>query len=105
MQSPRFLTRVFSDAENILFQSRGFSAQTVAVNFCAKEAFSKAIGTGIRGFSLNEVSALRDELGKPYLQLSGKAKEIAEEKRLVFDVSLTHTGEYAAAVVIAYTED
>jgi len=45
---------------------------TIAANFAAKEAFSKALGTGVRGFLLAEVSVLRNELGAPYLALSGQ---------------------------------
>lgn len=102
MALPRFLEKVFSLAERELFASRSFSPQTVAANFCAKEAFSKAIGTGIRGFSLDEVSLLRDELGKPYLVLEGRAKEISDRLGLSFSVSVTHTKEYASAVVIGW---
>ena len=44
---------------------------------------------------------MRDELGAPYLSLSGRAKRLAREKGLTFAVSLTHTNEMAAAVVVA----
>ncbi len=101
LEHPRFLTRVFSDAERELFREKRFSVQTIAANFCAKEAFSKALGTGIRGFAFTEVSVLRDSFGAPYFSFTGKAKEIAEQRRLTFSVSLTHTEEYAAAVVTA----
>lgn len=99
---PHFLDKVFSKAEQEFFACRSFAPQTVAANFCAKEAFSKAIGTGIRGFSLKEVSLLRDELGKPYLVLEGKAKEIADGLGLSFSVSVTHTRELASVVVIGW---
>ncbi len=101
LQHPRFLTRVFSDAERELFREKGFSVQTIAANFCAKEAFSKALGTGIRGFSLAEISVLRNGLGAPYFLLSGKARELVEQRKITLSVSLTHTEEYAAAVVTA----
>lgn len=105
MASPRFMERVFSPAERALFASRSFSPQTAAANFCAKEAFSKVLGTGVRGFSLAEVSLLRDELGKPYLVLEGRARELAEERRLSFSVSVTHTKGYASAVVIGWSPE
>lgn len=95
-----FMEKVFSKAEVDLFESRNFKAETIAANFAAKEAFSKALGTGVRGFSLNEVSVLRDELGGPYLELEGNAKEIANG--LNFTVSITHTKTVATAIVIAY---
>lgn len=102
IQNPRFLTRVFSAEERDLFEQRKWRAETVAANFAAKEAFSKALGTGVRGFSLSEVSVLRDDFGAPYLKLSGKAAELAKGK--TFSVSLTHTEELAQAVVLMQEE-
>lgn len=81
------------------------SLQSLAGAFAAKEAFSKAIGTGIRNFTLDEVQVLHDALGAPYFSLSGKAKEIADRQGLKFSVSITHTENYAAAMVTAYTEE
>lgn len=114
MKNPRFLERVFSQEELNLFLSRAGTEQctldtlhqhrsvisTAAANFCAKEAFSKALGTGVRGFALNEVSVLRDELGKPFLVLAGNAQRIVRERKLELSVSLTHTKEFASAVVV-----
>ncbi|MCI8441889.1 MAG: holo-ACP synthase [Provencibacterium sp.] len=100
-QNPRFLTRVFSAEEIALFRERKMSAATMAGNFCAKEAFAKALGTGVRGFSLPEVSILRDERGAPFIRLSGRAKELAGKMRLRFSVSISHCPHYATAVVIA----
>lgn len=104
MQKPRFLTRFFSAKEIALFESRKLSAATVAGNFCAKEAFSKALGTGIRGFALSEVSVLRNSLGAPVLELSGRALAISKQMGLCFSVSISHCPLYATAVVIAYPE-
>ncbi len=97
-----FLEKVFSAEEIELFKSRNMRAESIAANFAAKEAFSKALGTGIRGFSLNEISVLRDELGAPYLKLSGKALEAAAG--LSFKVSITHTKDAATAIVLANNE-
>ncbi len=102
IKSPKFLSRVFSSQELKYFVSKSFNPSTIAANFCAKEAFSKALGTGIRGFSLNEVSVLRDGAGAPYILLSGKAKEAVKNRGLKLSVSLTHSKSYATAVVIAY---
>lgn len=100
LQNPRFWTRVFSDTEQAYLKTRGqAAAQSAAANFAAKEAFSKALGTGVRGFSLNEVSVLRRENGAPYLVLEGRAKALAQGLR--FEVSLTHEGGTACAVVTA----
>ena len=105
LSNPRFIRRVFSKQEQELFSLRGMNAQTAAANFCAKEAFSKALGTGIKGFALTEVSLLRNRLGKPYFVFSGAALRLVEEKRLCFSVSVTHTREYAAAFVVCYEGD
>lgn len=100
MENPRFCSRVLGKTEYTQLELRGFPVQSVAASFCAKEAFSKAIGTGIVGFSLREVELLREKNGRPYLYLSGQAFKIAQKMRLRFTVSVTHTKEYAAAVVI-----
>ncbi len=86
----------------MLFQSRGMKPQTVAANWAAKEAFSKAMGTGLRGFTLNEIAVLRDSLGAPFFKLSGRALAAAQNNNLQFSVSLSHTAELALAFVIAF---
>lgn len=101
-QKERFMERVFSEKESALFLTRKNPYESMAGNWAAKEAFSKAVKTGVRDFSLNEISVLRDELGVPYLELTGNAKALAESLNLSFDVSISHTKEIATAVVIAY---
>ncbi len=101
LKNPRFLTRVFNQAEIDMFKTKNFSINTIAANFAAKEAFSKAMGTGVVGFGLSEVALLRNELGKPYFKFYGKAKTIAQGYS--FSVSVTHTKCYASCVVVAYS--
>lgn len=101
MENPRFLLRFFGERERAQLAARGFPPQSVAASFCAKEAFAKALGTGVRGFSLHEVELLRDELGAPYLRLAGRARRLAEASGLVFAVSVSHTREQALAFVVA----
>ena len=101
--SKSFYERVFSKEEHALFEQKKNNIETITANFCVKEAFSKAIGTGIKGFELNEVYALRDENGMPYLVLTGKAEKIANEKGFLdFSVSISHDGGFAIAEVIGY---
>ncbi|NLG93681.1 MAG: holo-ACP synthase [Clostridiales bacterium] len=100
ISNPRFLRRILGTSEYSQLEMRGFPVQSVAASFCAKEAFSKALGTGIRGFLLSEVELLRKSSGEPYLCLSGGAQRIAESRGIIFHVSVTHTKEYASAVVI-----
>ncbi len=78
-------------------------AEYYAARFAAKEAFSKALGTGVRGFLLTEVYITKNELGKPELNVSGKAKDILEKlcgPGAAVHVSLSHEKEYAMAYVV-----
>ena len=102
LRNSRFLQRIFSREERALFVQRGGNPQTIAANFAAKEAFAKALGTGVRGFALDEVALLRDQLGKPYFQLSGRALALVKEHQWTWAVSVTHTRAYASAVVVCY---
>ena len=105
LESPSFLQKVFGEHERVAFLEHGLRAESAAGAFAAKEAFSKALGTGIRGFSLKEVEVLHDQYGAPYFLLSGKAAAIAAEQKLDFALSITHTKDYAAAVVTAFGKE
>lgn len=99
---PHFLERFFTEQEISYFEKKHFKPQTIAANFAAKEAVSKSFGTGIRGFDLIEVEVLRDDLGKPYVQLHGRAKAVAAELGISeCQVSLSHSEHMVIAFVIA----
>ena len=100
-ESEHFMKRVFSEKERAFFCLKSNPFPSMAGNWAVKEAFSKALGTGVRGFSLNEISVLRNDLGSPYIELEGNALEIAKSRNLEFSVSITHTNGWAEAVVIA----
>ena len=100
LEKPSFLTKVYGEREIALFAGEKLKTNSLAANFAAKEAFGKALGTGVRGFELYEVEILRDDLGKPYFHLSGRAKEIVESKQLTCHVSLSHEGDKAIAFVV-----
>ena len=98
------VSREYGISEQELIAAKGVqAAQTAAANFSGKEAFSKAIGTGFRGLKMSEIAILRDELGKPYIELHGDAEK--QYQKLKFEITLTHTHTTAAAVVIAMQED
>lgn len=102
-RNENFLLRNFSDDEYKYFESRKFRSETIAGAFSAKEAVSKSIGTGFRGFSLNDIEILRDELGKPYVILSEKLKGILTFMGIngyAFHLSIAHSKENAVAYVI-----
>jgi holo-[acyl-carrier protein] synthase len=98
----RFLKRVFTEQETLECHER---AEALAVRFAAKEAASKALGTGIGPITWREVEILHKWNGEPYLVLHGKAEKIANILGLaVWAVSLSHSRENAIAVVIATNE-
>lgn len=101
-ENPTFINRVFGEKERAQFLAQAHPATHMAGAFAAKEAFAKALGTGIRGFSLCEVEVLHDALGAPYFALSGQAKALADAQNLEFALSITHTDTLAAAFVTAY---
>ena len=101
LEKESFLTKVYGEREIALFASENkIKTNSLAANFAAKEAFSKALGTGVRGFELTDVEILRDSLGAPYFEFSGKAKEIVEDKKLDCKVSLSHEKDKAVAFVV-----
>lgn len=104
LKKERFLKRIMGNEELNEYYRDGCKSQRVAACFAAKEAFSKAVGTGIGPFRLTDVQLLHEESGKPYFFLSGKAKEMVDANLISLSVSITHTKEYAAAVVFGYTE-
>ena len=105
----RFLKKIFSNTE--LERLEKFKARDVnprliaaelAARFAAKEACSKALGTGIGPVSWREMEVLNEPSGKPILRLSGKAAQIAGFLGYTsWSVSLTHSRGMAAAVVVA----
>lgn len=71
-----FLRRTFTEEERR--QACGKSKRLVG-NFAVKEAVSKALKTGFRGFELKDIEVLRDELGAPYVKLHGGAEKLSED--------------------------
>lgn len=99
----RIMKRCFSEQERSYFESRGRgAAESAAAAYCAKEAFGKAVGTGITVSMLGELELLHDSAGAPYLQLHGKLAEQYADFHL--SVSLSHSANYAVATVLAYRE-
>lgn len=95
----RFLKRVFTERERERYRGR---VNELAARFAAKEATSKALGTGIVGIRWREMEVLPNRRGKPVLILHGQAAERARRLGLTdFSVSLTHSRADAMAFVIA----
>ena len=103
LENDHFLTRYFTEGEIGYIRSKGKSAaQTIAGIYAAKEALSKALGTGIT-FDLKEISVSHDDAGMPVYSLSGKAAEIGQRDR--FFLSISHDGGIAAAVCVREDRD
>ena len=99
-----FLKKVFTEREIELFESKGNNPQTIAGNFAAKEAISKSLGLGIRGYNFKDIVILRDDLGKPVVKTYNNLKQICiDYSVLEIKVSISHTKDYAAANAITIT--
>mgnify|MGYP002622404439 CR=1 FL=1 len=101
VKSEHFKRRVFTDNEINYCESRGQSAAaSYAARFAAKEAFFKALGTGIVT-ALKEVEVVNNLRGQPEIFLYGETKILAQEKYVdkIF-LSLSHSREYATANVV-----
>lgn len=102
VQNPAMLERFFNEKERGFSGSLASQCQHYAARFAAKEAFSKALGTGITGFNLKEVYITKDSEGKPLLNIEGAALLLMKERfgECTAFVSLSHEKEYAVAFVI-----
>lgn len=95
----RFLQRVFTAVE--VRQCRG-RATRLAGRFAAKEAISKALGTGLHGVAWREMEIVQLRSGRPSVRLHGKAKQRAEQLGLsAFDVSIADLQTLSIAIAVA----
>ena len=101
-----FRDKIFTPGEIDYCESKKHKFQHYAARFSAKESFLKAIGTGWRfGIRFADIEVYHDDLGKPYIQVYGKAKEIMEELAISkIHVSLSHLKDMATAIVILERE-
>jgi holo-[acyl-carrier protein] synthase len=98
----RFTRRCFTVEEIAYCQRYANGAEQYAARIAAKEAASKALGTGWRrGVHWKNFEVASEPSGKPYLRVHGKAAEIASQMGVRhINVSLTHDAGVAVAVVI-----
>ena len=101
-ENSALLERLFTPSERSLCGSRKDAASCLAARFAAKEAFLKALGTGLRdGVSWLDMEVSNDALGKPALTVSGKAAEQYQVNGLIrTHLSLSHDGGNAVAMVV-----
>ena len=103
-----FLSRIYNKDEVTKCKKNKNWTNCFAKRFAAKEAFSKALGTGIsKGINFNEIIVLNERNGKPYIKLINKTKKIVEKKlkKKKYRISLSIADEknYAVAFVTITT--
>jgi holo-[acyl-carrier protein] synthase len=98
----RFLNRVFLEGEIAYARSMKFPHLHLAARFAAKEALSKAFGTGIgHEMGWKDLEIVRAPSGAPRVQLHGRAESFARERGVTeIHVSLSHTADYGTANVV-----
>ncbi len=99
-----FLSRIFNEEEIIKCERTKKYLNCFAKRFAAKEAFSKALGTGIsKGINFNEIIVLNEKSGKPYIKLVNKTKKIVgrklKKKKYKISLSIADEKDYAVAFV------
>jgi holo-[acyl-carrier protein] synthase len=106
MKIPGLIERYFHPAEIASLSSRGTStALSLAARFAAKEAFGKALGTGLARMRLKDIFVKNNHNGKPFIILEGSAaSRFKELGGGTIHCSLTHEGENAVAMVLIERE-
>ena len=104
LKNKNFLKRVFNEKEILKCKKINNSTNCYAKRFAAKEALSKALGTGIsNGVNFNEIIVLNKKSGKPYINFSGQTKKILNKKfkgkKTKISLSLSDEKKYAVAFV------
>ncbi|AIN94187.1 holo-ACP synthase [Treponema putidum] len=102
LNDEKLLQRFFNkeEIEYVLSKENG-AARSLAVRFAAKEAFGKALGTGLSGIELKDIVVVNDKTGRPFLKLSGTALQALNKKGgKAVHISLSHEKATAAAVVV-----
>lgn len=97
-----FLERIFTERE---LSEVGNKPASLAARFAAKEAVTKALGTGIGQVTWHDIEILRGSECAPTLVLSGAAESLASDLGVTaWSVSLSHTQSHAIAMVVAIKE-
>ena len=95
----RFIHRIFTDAEIAYCSGKYRPAPHYAGRFAAKEAFSKALGTGLRGaIGWTEIDVIDNERMRPTIRVMGRAEKILAGRKV--HLSISHLPDYATAIVI-----
>ena len=104
LKNRNFINRIFNKKEILKCKRTNNYINCYAKRFAAKEAFSKALGTGIsNGINFNEIVILNKKSGKPYIDIVGQTKKILNKKfkrrKSKISLSLSDEEKYAVAFV------
>ena len=104
LKNKKFINRIFNEKEISKCKKINNSINCYAKRFAAKEAFSKALGTGIsNGINFNEIVILNKKSGKPYINVVGQTKKTLnkkfKKKKTRISLSLSDEKKYAVAFV------
>jgi len=102
LEIPGLVARYFHEDELAAVAKRGSGADmSLAARFAAKEAFGKALGSGLAGIKLKDIAVKSHRNGKPELKVSGSALEaLLKSGARTIHVSLTHERDTAIAIVV-----
>ncbi|MEG0014392.1 MAG: holo-ACP synthase [Cellulosilyticaceae bacterium] len=102
----RFKEKLFTDKENLYFEKINNRIESIAGSFAAKEAVSKALGTGFRSFGMEDIEITRDGLGKPSIILLGEAQKLGDSLGVdQIHLTISHCKDYAVAYAIVEGRD
>ena len=104
LKNKNFVHRIFNEKEILKCKKISNSSNCYAKRFAAKEAFSKALGTGVsNGINFNEIVILNKKSGKPYINIIGQTKKALDKKfkrkKTKISLSLSDEKKYAVAFV------
>ncbi|KEI74523.1 holo-ACP synthase [Clostridium botulinum] len=101
-RNKNFINKLFTKNEMDLWEKKNFKVEFIAGRFAAKEAISKALGTGIRDFNFKDIEIINNELGKPQVILKPKAEDIIRKISQSYKIhlSISHEKEYAIAYAL-----
>lgn len=100
-----FAKRILADSEFSIYLATHIKARFLAKRFAAKEAFSKALGTGLRHpATFQNIAVSHDELGKPMLVLASELQDFLQSKHITqMHISISDERNLAAAFVVLET--
>jgi holo-[acyl-carrier protein] synthase len=103
---PRFVQRVFTEAERLYCSETRDPSERYAVRFAAKEAVLKTLGVGLGGADFADIEVIRLESGRPELRVTGRAAELAARQGISrWLITLSHSENLAQAFVMGLGEE